>query len=84
MHRQFCIVAEVCCVRASKKEQTERNLVHMGTSALFIFRILKILKYHIAMSPKIMALKYIDTYLQEECIQKKGPSIKKYVVFWEI
>jgi hypothetical protein len=59
-----------------------RDLVHMGTNAPFTFRILKILKSHIFMSLKIMALKYIGRYLQEECMQKSP--IKKYVVFWEI
>jgi hypothetical protein len=60
----------------------ERDLVYMGTSALFTFRILKNLKSHTFMSPKIMALKYIGIYLQEECMQKS--LIKKYVVSWEI
>jgi hypothetical protein len=36
---------------------------------------------HIYVS-KIMALKYIGRYLQEECIQKNP--FKKYIVFWEI
>jgi hypothetical protein len=54
----------------------------MGTNALFTFRILKILKSHIFMSLKIITLKYIGRYLQEECMQKSP--IKKYVVFWEI
>jgi hypothetical protein len=43
--------------------------VHMDTSAPFIFRILKILKFHISMSPKITVVKYINRYLQEECMQ---------------
>jgi hypothetical protein len=47
-----------------------RDLMHMGTSAPFTFKILKISKSHISMSPKIMALKYIGRYLQEECMQK--------------
>jgi hypothetical protein len=42
----------------------------MGTSAPFNFRILKILKSHSSMSPKIMVLKYIGRYLQEKCMQK--------------
>jgi hypothetical protein len=44
--------------------------MYMGTSAPFTFRILKISKSHTSMSPKIMMLKYISRYLQEECIQK--------------
>jgi hypothetical protein len=54
----------------------------MGTSALFTFKILKNLKSHIFMSPKIMALKYIGRYLHEECMQKSP--VKKYVIFCEI
>jgi hypothetical protein len=41
----------------------------MGTRALIIFRILKILKSHTSIFSKIMDLKYIGRYLQE-CIQK--------------
>jgi hypothetical protein len=44
--------------------------VHMGTNTPFTFRILQILKFHTFMSLKIMALKYIGRYLQEECMQK--------------
>jgi hypothetical protein len=44
--------------------------VHMGTSGPFTFRILKISKSHTFMSPKVMVLKYISRYLQEECMQK--------------
>jgi hypothetical protein len=54
----------------------------MSTSAPFNFRILKILKSHSSMSPKIMALKYIGRYLQEKCMQKSP--VKKYIVFWKI
>jgi hypothetical protein len=42
--------------------------MHMGTSVLFSFRILKISKSHTSMSLKIMMLKYIGRYLQEECM----------------
>jgi hypothetical protein len=35
---------------------TERDFVHMGTSAIFIFGFLKILKLHIFMYFKIMTL----------------------------
>jgi hypothetical protein len=56
--------------------------MHMGTNALFTFRILKISKSHIFMSPKIMVLKYIGRYLQEKCMQK-SPN-KKYVVLFEM
>jgi hypothetical protein len=54
----------------------------MDTSAPLSFRILKISKSHTFMSLKIMMLKYIGRYLQEECIQKSP--VKKYVVFWEL
>jgi hypothetical protein len=54
----------------------------MGTSALFTFRILKILKSHISISPKKYGIKYIDRYIREERTQKS--SVKKYAVFWEI
>jgi hypothetical protein len=54
----------------------------MGSSAPLSFRILKISKSHTSMSLKIMMLKYIGRYLQEECMQK-SPG-KKYVVFWEL
>jgi hypothetical protein len=57
----------------------EKDLVHMGTSARFTFRILKILKSHAFMSLKIIALKYIGRYLHDECMQKNP--VKKYVVF---
>jgi hypothetical protein len=57
----------------------KRDLVHMGTSAPFNFKILKNLKSHSSMSPKIMTLKYIGRYLQEKCMQKSP--IKKYIVF---
>jgi hypothetical protein len=43
-----------------------RDLVHMGTSVPFTFRILKVLKLYIYVSPKIMALKYIGRYLQKK------------------
>jgi hypothetical protein len=51
----------------------------MGTSALLTFRILKILKSHNSMSPKIMMLKYIGRYLYEKCMQKS--SIKNALYF---
>jgi hypothetical protein len=63
-------------------ERKRRDLVHMGTSTLFIFRILKISKFYISMYSKIMALKYIGRFLQEECMQKSP--VKKYIVFWRI
>jgi hypothetical protein len=56
--------------------------VHMDISVFFIFRILKILKSYIFISPKIIMLKYIGRYLQEEHAQKS--SVKKYVVFWKL
>jgi hypothetical protein len=43
------------------------DLVHMDTSATFIIRILKILKFHIFMSPKFLAL---NNYIHEECNEK--------------
>jgi hypothetical protein len=70
------------CFGRKERVSVRRDLVHMGTSAPFTFRILKISKYHISMSPKIMALKYMGRYLQEECMQKNP--IKKYFVFWGI
>jgi hypothetical protein len=51
-------------------EITRRDLVHIGIGASFTFRILKILKSHIFMSPKIIALKYIGKYLEKECMQR--------------
>jgi hypothetical protein len=42
----------------------------MDTSAPSIFRILKILKSHIFYVTKNYEVKYIDRYIQEECMQK--------------
>jgi hypothetical protein len=51
----------------------------MGTSALFTFRILKILKSHAFMCPKIIALKYIvDIYMMSAC--KKVPLKIHYIL----
>jgi hypothetical protein len=44
--------------------------VYIGTSALFTFRILKILKSHISISLKKYGIKYIDRYIFEERTQK--------------
>jgi hypothetical protein len=54
----------------------------MDTSAPFTFKNLKISKSHTSMSPKIMMLKYIGRYLQEECMQKNVP-LKNTLYFGE-
>jgi hypothetical protein len=59
-------------------QSTRRDLVHMDTSA----PLWKISKSHTSISLKIMMLKYIGRYLQEECMQKSP--VKKYIVFWEL
>jgi hypothetical protein len=58
--------------RYKKDKFLRRDLVHMGTSASFTFRILEISKSYISMSLKIMALKYIGKYLPEEYMQKSS------------
>jgi hypothetical protein len=47
---------------------SEEDLVHMGTSALIISKILKILKSHKSIFLKNYGIKYIDRYTQEECM----------------
>jgi hypothetical protein len=65
-----------------KTRSTEReDLVHMGTSALITFKILKILKSYTSIFSKIMLLNiYIDIHKMSVC--EKVP--KKYVIFRKI
>jgi hypothetical protein len=56
----------------------------MGTSTLLTFRILKILKSHTSMSLKIMTLKYIGRYLQDECMQKSPVKNNLYFAKYKI
>jgi hypothetical protein len=60
-------------------EDLRGDLVHMSNSASFTFRILYFFKISHFYVFKNYGVKYIDRYVQEECVRKSP--VKKYIVF---